>query len=69
MATGVTFDESDLRRLAPWSFLKIAETYRKYGDRKLATQWVQKGINAFPKSPDKRLRDFLAEECQHTGRP
>ena len=53
---------------APWSFLKIAETYRKSGDRKLAIQWAQKGIDAFPKSPDERLRDFLAEECQHTGR-
>ena len=53
---------------APHSFLRIAETYRKAGDGALAARWAEKGVAAFPKSLDRRLREFLAEEYQLAGR-
>lgn len=52
----------------PNAFLRIAETYRKAGNRELAVGWAEKGLAAFPKSPDRRLQELLAEEYQRTGR-
>lgn len=50
----------DLSR--PWSYLQIAEIYKEAGKKDLAVEWAEKGIRAFPKQTDSRLRSFLAGE-------
>ena len=56
----VAIKSRDLSR--PWSHLEIAEIYKKAGKRDLAVEWAEKGIKAFPKQTDARLRSFLAAE-------
>ncbi len=46
----------------PWFYLQIAEIYKDAGKRDLAIEWAEKGIGAFPKRTDPRLRSFLAGE-------
>jgi uncharacterized Zn finger protein len=52
----------------PYSHLRIAEVYQQAGQRDVAIQWAERGLRAFPKHPDSRLREFLAEEYQSTKR-
>ena len=43
-----------------YSFFEIAEIYDKAGDRARALTWAEKGVAAFPKRMDPRLRELLA---------
>ncbi len=53
-----------------YDFLAIAERCRAAKNHELALQWAEQGVRAFPPDhPDTRLRDFLAEEYVHAGRP
>jgi len=52
----------------PYSYLRIAEAYKHAGQRNVAVNWAERGLKAFPKQPDSRLREFLAEEYQRTKR-
>lgn len=45
-----------------YSYLEIAELYRKAGKADDALEWAEKGVRAFPKRTDSRLREFLANE-------
>lgn len=45
-----------------YNFLEIAETYRKAGKKAQAVEWAEKGLKAFPRETDSRLREFLANE-------
>jgi len=51
-----------------YQFLKIAERYRDAGDPAQAVDWAEKGLAAFPATPDGRLRTFLAGVHQDQGR-
>jgi uncharacterized Zn finger protein len=51
-----------------YQFLKIAELYRDAGDAAQAVAWAEKGLAAFPGTPDGRLRTFLAGVYQDQGR-
>ncbi len=45
-----------------YSYLQIAEIYKKAGNMDKAIEWAEKGVKAFPKRTDSRLREFLANE-------
>ena len=45
-----------------YSYLQIAELYKKDGRAEKALEWAEKGVKAFPKRTDSRLREFLANE-------
>jgi tetratricopeptide (TPR) repeat protein len=45
-----------------WGFLRIAQVYREANQRDLALKWAERGLAAFPRNTDARLRDFLIEE-------
>jgi uncharacterized Zn finger protein len=51
-----------------YHFLQIAELYRDAGEAAKAVEWAQAGLDAFPGSPDARLRRFLADEHLRAGR-
>ncbi len=51
-----------------YSFLQIAEIYKKARRRDLALEWAERGVKAFPERTDSRLRDFLAEEYHRRNR-
>lgn len=53
---------------SPWSFLQIAEIYKKARKRNLALQWAERGVKAFPDRPDSRLKEFLANEYHRAKR-
>jgi tetratricopeptide (TPR) repeat protein len=46
----------------PYFYLDIAQVCREAGEKDLAIEWAEKGIRAFPKRTDPRLRSFLAGE-------
>ena len=46
----------------PYAYLTIAEIYQKVDQADLALEWAERGLKAFPKRPDNRLRDFLVVE-------
>ncbi len=46
----------------PYTYLRIAEIYRKARKRHKALEWAERGIAAFPDQCDSRLREFLADE-------
>lgn len=46
----------------PHAFLKIAEIYRKAGERDQAMEWARRGLEAFPSLANEPLRVFLADE-------
>lgn len=52
----------------PYSYLEIAETYKKAKKHDLALEWAEKGVKAFPDRPDDRLHDFLAGEYHRLKR-
>jgi uncharacterized Zn finger protein len=45
-----------------YSYRQIAELYKKNGKAEKALEWAEKGVKAFPKRTDSRLREFLANE-------
>jgi len=45
-----------------YSYLQIAEIYKKDSKAEKALEWAEKGVKAFPKRTDSRLREFLANE-------
>ncbi|MDP2981800.1 MAG: SWIM zinc finger family protein [Candidatus Latescibacter sp.] len=51
-----------------YSFLGIAELYKNAGKPDMAFAWAEKGLKAFPRETDSRLRDFLVEEYHLRGR-
>lgn len=51
-----------------WRFLQIAEAYRKAGKKEQSLEWAERGLAAFPKNTDTRLRDFLIEEYLRRNR-
>ena len=51
-----------------WNFLQIAETYRKAGKKDKSLEWAERGLVAFPKNTDTRLREFLIEEYLRRNR-
>jgi len=53
----------------PYTYLRIAERCRKARKHKLAIEWAEKGLAAFPDSRDDRLNSFLAEEYSRAKRP
>jgi uncharacterized Zn finger protein len=52
----------------PYGYLQIAEIYKKAKQPDLALEWAERGLKTFPKSPDPRLQDFLAEEYHRRKR-
>ncbi|HEY1171098.1 MAG TPA: SWIM zinc finger family protein [Verrucomicrobiae bacterium] len=53
---------------SPYCFLQIAEIYRTAKNYPQALAWAERGLNAFPKRPDGRLREFLADEYHRAHR-
>ena len=51
-----------------WHFLQIAEIYRNAGRRDKALEWAERGLAAFPRQTDWRLREFLIGEYLQRGR-
>ncbi|MDB6017997.1 MAG: hypothetical protein JWR19_2486 [Pedosphaera sp.] len=51
-----------------YHFLEIAEIYREAKQPDDALAWAERGIKAFPKEPDSRLREFLADEYHRRRR-
>lgn len=51
-----------------YRFLQIAQTYIDAGKPDQALEWAEKGLQAFPKNTDSRLREFLADEYQQRKR-
>lgn len=49
-------------------FLQIAEVYRAAKKYDEALAWAERGVQAFPKNTDERLRDWLANEYQRRQR-
>ncbi|MDO9268562.1 MAG: SWIM zinc finger family protein [Methylobacter sp.] len=43
----------------PYHYLAIAEIWAKAGQDDKALDWAERGLQAFPKATDNRLRDFL----------
>lgn len=51
-----------------YSYLKIGEVCRDAGQFDQALLWAEKGLQAFPKLTDARLREFAAHEYHRRGR-
>ncbi len=51
-----------------YHYLQIAETYKTARQHDLALEWAERGVKAFPKRTDSRLREFLAEEYHRRKR-
>ncbi|MBK7927663.1 MAG: hypothetical protein IPJ98_09250 [Bryobacterales bacterium] len=51
-----------------YSYLRIAEVYREARQHDQALLWAEKGLEAFPKRTDGRLREFAAEEYHRRRR-
>lgn len=51
-----------------YHYLGIAETYKQAGDHDQALAWAERGVEAFPKRTDSRLREFLAKEYHRRKR-
>ncbi len=52
----------------PYNYLQIAELYKKGRQYNKAMEWAEKGLEAFPKNQDSRLRSFLAAEYSRRHR-
>jgi len=46
---------------SPYAFLEVARVCLKAGHADQALEWAERGVRAFPDTPDGRLRAFLAE--------
>jgi uncharacterized Zn finger protein len=53
---------------AAYYFLEIAEIYHKARQHDKALDWAERGVRAFPKRTDSRLREFLANEYHRRKR-
>ncbi|MBI3015060.1 MAG: hypothetical protein HYY65_08400 [Candidatus Tectomicrobia bacterium] len=53
---------------SPYSYLEIAQAYKQARKHDLALEWAERGVKAFPKRPDPRLNEFLAEEYHRRKR-
>jgi uncharacterized Zn finger protein len=62
----VAVRERDLS--SAYEFLRIAETCAEAGRHEQATEWAERGVQAFPERTDSRLREFLAGEYLRRGR-
>lgn len=62
----VTVKKRDLS--SAYDYLQIAETYKKARKDDLAFEWAERGVKAFPKRTDERLREFLAGEYHRRKR-
>ncbi|MBI4540724.1 MAG: SWIM zinc finger family protein [Gemmatimonadetes bacterium] len=51
-----------------YAYLQIAETYKTARKHDLALEWAERGVKAFPKRTDSRLREFLANEYHRRKR-
>jgi tetratricopeptide (TPR) repeat protein len=51
-----------------YSYLQIAETYKAARKHDQALEWAERGVKAFPKRTDSRLREFLAGEYHRRKR-
>jgi uncharacterized Zn finger protein len=51
-----------------YHYLQIAETYKGAGKHDLSLEWAERGVKAFPKRTDSRLREFLAGEYHRRKR-
>jgi uncharacterized Zn finger protein len=51
-----------------YCFLEIATLYQQAGQDDQALAWAEKGVAAFPRQTDRRLRQFLAEEYHRRER-
>jgi len=51
-----------------YHYLQIAETYKSAHKYDLALDYAERGVKAFPKRTDSRLREFLAEEYHRRKR-
>lgn len=51
-----------------YAYLQIAETYKEARKSDLALAWAEKGLKAFPKRTDSRLREFAALEYHRSKR-
>ncbi len=51
-----------------YNYLDIAETYKRAGQHDKALQWAERGVEAFPKRTDSRLREFLANQYHRRKR-
>lgn len=62
----VAVKERDLS--SAYHYLGIAELYQAAGKPEMALDWAERGLSAFPRKTDSRLRDFLAEYYLICGR-
>jgi uncharacterized Zn finger protein len=53
---------------AAYDYLQIAETYKRARQQDSALEWAERGVKAFSKRTDSRLREFLAEEYHRRKR-
>jgi uncharacterized Zn finger protein len=51
-----------------YDYLDIAETYKRAGQHDKALKWAERGVAAFPKRTDSRLREFLSNEYHRRKR-
>jgi uncharacterized Zn finger protein len=51
-----------------YSYLQIADLYKKDGKAEKALEWAEKGVGAFSHRTDSRLREFLADEYHRRRR-
>ena len=51
-----------------YRYLQIAQMYEEAGKSDKALEWAEKGLKAFPKDTDSRLREFLANEYHRRKR-
>jgi uncharacterized Zn finger protein len=51
-----------------YDYLGIAETYKRAGEHDKALEWAERGVKAFSKRTDSRLREFLANEYHRCRR-
>lgn len=51
-----------------FDYLEIAELYQTAGKFDQALEWSERGVAAFPKNTDSRLREFLADQYHRRGR-
>jgi uncharacterized Zn finger protein len=51
-----------------YHYLQIAEAYKNAKKHDLALEWAERGVKAFPKRTDSRLREFLAKEYHRRKR-
>ena len=56
----VSIKASDLS--LAYHYLTIAKLYKENGKKDQVIKWAEKGVKAFPKKTDERLREFLADE-------